>query len=134
VRKHNSHVLLQSTCCCRRVRGTYSSALGVSVCLECLSGKYLDTEDNDAEGDCILCGRGKYSGASCASSAAVSTNCPAGKQCRGAKAAGMSQRLRGTGATGQSSGLSPASQRRCRLLAACSLRTACICDDDTKRV
>ena len=45
-------------------RGTYSSALGVSVCLECVSGKYLDTEGNDAEGDCILCGKGKYSGAS----------------------------------------------------------------------
>ena len=33
----------------RCARGSYSSALGVSVCLECVSGKYADTEGNDQE-------------------------------------------------------------------------------------
>jgi allantoicase len=59
-----------------RGSGTYSSALGASVCLDCPAGKYLATQGNDAESDCVLCGAGKYSSTP---GAATCIECGAGK-------------------------------------------------------
>jgi hypothetical protein len=81
-----------------RGSGTYSSALGASVCLDCPAGKYLATQGNNAESDCVLCGAGKYSStpgaATCiecgagtyssALGASVCLDCPAGKYSAGA--------------------------------------------------
>ena len=36
---------------------------GATACIDCVAGKYLDTEGNDAETDCVLCARGTYSSA-----------------------------------------------------------------------
>ena len=36
---------------------------GATSCIGCVAGKYLDTEGNDAETDCVLCARGTHSSA-----------------------------------------------------------------------
>jgi rubredoxin len=66
---------------------------GAIACRDCVAGKYLATEGNNAATDCVLCGLGKYSSAmgvsvclDCTSGkfsevvgALVCTNCAAGK-------------------------------------------------------
>ena len=51
-----------------------------TTCYNCVAGKYLETEGNDAKTDCVLCGPGTYSADE---AAAVCTKCDAGKYSNG---------------------------------------------------
>ena len=45
----------------RRPRAESAGQAGATACYDCVAGKYLATEGNDAETDCMLCARGTYS-------------------------------------------------------------------------
>ena len=44
--------------------GQYAATSGMSACVLCGAGKYLDTEGNTNEAPCVPCGLGRYSNTS----------------------------------------------------------------------